>query len=875
MAIAFRSSTTNHTNGATDVTITITKPTGTLDNDILIAVISGYISAAASISAMMNTPSGWTKLTNQDSSNNTTQDVGHTIFWKKASSEGASYTFTSSATVIQGGAVMAFSGASGSSPFNTFSTATSATTSATTPTAPSITGVNGTMLVAIYSPDNSPTLPGTLTSAYADTSPSNISIYGGYVAITTGGATGTYAMTGTAGDWVATTLLLQVGSSRTMPATVALLATNTRTMPATVAVMATKTRTVTATIAVLATSTRTMPSTVSLTNTKTRTIPATAALIATRSRTVPASLALLATNTRSVLATAALFVTVARTITVTAALATTTTNTRTMPTTIALIATATRIVPTTAALMATVTRIMSATVAVIGGGTRTIPASIAFQSTPSRITPATVALALTIPIVGTYTIIIGGVSYASLAGTLSIMSAIGRRSQASFQIKTTISTHFQQYQAVAIYDRFSTLIFSGYVTQPKEQKPGYIGTLIHDIICVDQHYLADKRIIAAPYASQTCGYIVNNIITNYLASEGVTVGQVNAGPTIDATFVYVSAAAALDALATRAGFYWQIDQFKQLYFVPYTAIVNSTVIDGSQIDASSGMTVERGNPNYRNTQYVLGGVAQTTSQTETRKGDGTATAFTFSYPFATAPTITVNGTAKTRGIKGVNTSGYDWYWAKGDPILAQDTAGTKLISTDTLSVTYIGQYSTVVISTDPAQIVIEAALESSTGIVESVTTDSTIQSTTAGFSLAGQLLARYAAIGTVLKFWTKQSGFNQGQAVTVNLPDHALNSVVMLIESVTATDASDGLNIWYQVTAVMGPYDTTWVEFFASLLASQQAANSINIGVSQTIAILAAFTATWPAVGATLNTTVFVCPICGPSTLCGLTTIVC
>jgi len=479
------------------------------------------------------------------------------------------------------------------------------------------------------------------------------------------------------------------------------------------------------------------------------------------------------------------------------------------------------------------------------------------------------------PLTGTYTINVGGSPYIPLAGSLNIMSAIGRRSQASFALRTTTATHVQQYQATAIYDNKGLLIFSGYVSQPKEAKPGYMANLLHDVVCIDQHYLADKRIIVGIYNSQTCGAIVADIVSRYLASEGVTVGQINAGPTINETFNYVTAAIALDTLAARAGFYWQIDQFKQLYFVPYSAIVNPTIIDGSQIDHSKQITVSRGNPNYRNTQYVLGGTAQTASQTETRKGDGTATAFTMGYPFATVPTILVNGTAKTKGIKGVNTSGYDWYWAKGDPILAQDTAGTKLLSTDTLSVTYTGQYATVVIASDVGQITTEAALESTTGIVESVTTDATIQSTADGFALAAQLIARYAATGTILTFWTRQSGFSQGQFVTVNLPAHALNNASMLIESVTATDGSDNLNIWYQITAVMGPYDTTWVAFFATLLASQQAANAINIGVSQQIALLAPFTATWPAWGANLITTVFVCPICGPSTLCANTTIAC
>jgi hypothetical protein len=105
-----------------------------------------------------------------------------------------------------------------------------------------------------------------------------------------------------------------------------------------------------------------------------------------------------------------------------------------------------------------------------------------------------------------------------------------------------------------------------------------------------------------------------------------------------------------------------------------------------------------------------------------------------------------------------------------------------------------------------------------------------------------------------------QSGFAQGQLITVDLPAHDLNSAQMLIESVTATDGVDSLNIWYQVTAVMGPYDNTWVAFFAAILAGQQVTDPINIGVSQIVAVLASFTASVTPT-ASFTVTVTACPL--------------
>src|SRR5258708_6305178 len=290
-----------------------------------------------------------------------------------------------------------------------------------------------------------------------------------------------------------------------------------------------------------------------------------------------------------------------------------------------------------------------------------------------------------------------------VAGTLSINSTIGKRSTASFTVKTDNNTHFQQYQQVWIYDTTNTLIFSGYISQPKETKPGFQPVLEHTITCIDQHFLADKRVVAASYTGKSYGFIVNDIYTNILASEGITIGQIfnstmltdlfpstttypsstlyptgNVGILPTATFMYCTVAQAFDELAKVASaagvpFYWQIDHRKKLWFVPYTSIVNSTVVDGTQIDngtrTGSPPSVIRANPAYGNTQYLLGGVTPTVSQTETRKGDGNTRAWTMGYALASLPTITVNAASKTVGLKG--TSGSAFYWAQGDPIITQ------------------------------------------------------------------------------------------------------------------------------------------------------------------------------------------------------------
>lgn len=477
-----------------------------------------------------------------------------------------------------------------------------------------------------------------------------------------------------------------------------------------------------------------------------------------------------------------------------------------------------------------------------------------------------VRLRLTLP-AHAYTATIGGQAVLIEQGTLLLDNAVGKRSTGSFTVHLqNPTTHFQQYEEVEVFDQNGVLVYSGYITSPVETKPGFQTSLEVAITVCDQHYLADKRVIADSYENQTCGFMVNNIVINILAQEGVTVGRIDAGPVVpSAVFVYCTVAQALDeivkaASASGAPWYWQIDQNKKIWFVSYTAIVNSTVVDGTLVEmVNNPPQVTRANPLYRNTQYLLGGVAQTSSQSKTIKGDGVTSSWPMDYDLALVPTITVNSVTKTLGIKGLDT-GKDFYWAKGDPIIAQDSSATKLISTDTMVVTYTGQYPIVSLVQNGPQITAQATLDSTSGEIDEVEFDTTISDVTSGITKASNLLTRYGVNGTLAQFTTMATGYVQGQLITVNLPWFGLNSAQMLIEEVSLSDQTDGINIWYTIKAVQGPYDTTWVDFFGNLIVSNQLANSINIGVSQSLVILVSLLGSITPT-ALLNPTVHACPV--------------
>ncbi len=366
--------------------------------------------------------------------------------------------------------------------------------------------------------------------------------------------------------------------------------------------------------------------------------------------------------------------------------------------------------------------------------------------------------------------------------------------------------------------------------------------LLTSFTATDQHYLADKRIIANLYRNKTTGFIVQDIVTNILAEEGVTVGQIDAGLTIAiANFGYCTVATALDALVAAASgngipFYWVIDQNQVLWFVPYTAITGPTV-DGTTIDEAGRLSgvvpsVTRANPKYRNTQYAVGGFQENGPWDETRQGDGQTRAFTFSYPLNAAPTtFTLNGTAKSIAIKG--TVGAQYYWAPNDPVIAQDPTQTILVSTDRLHMIYSGQSPAVFNNQHVDQVLYMQQIDGTSGKVEAVITDPTINSFAQGQSVVGQALTRYCTQGALFTWATLQTGYAPGQLVTVNYAPFGFSGTQMLVDEVAFSDQQDGFNLWYTITAVMGPYDTNWTDFFGNIInPGLGIAQSINIGVA-------------------------------------------
>jgi len=443
------------------------------------------------------------------------------------------------------------------------------------------------------------------------------------------------------------------------------------------------------------------------------------------------------------------------------------------------------------------------------------------------------------------------------ADSITVAHELNERSTASFTlIDPTGTTHYQRGDSVLIEYGVET-IFRGFIDTATESRLGSGGTREHRIECVDLHYLADKRLVAAAYTEETAGDIVRDLITDYLADEGIEAGNISDGPSARAiTFNYVTVADAIQRLANRAGFWWRINEESRLEFVDPADVAAGSITDYAEeaidLDESAlagTISVTRQAPAYRNRQWIKGGRDSTDSQVETQLGDGERRAFLVGFPIAKEPTIEVDRGAgyvtETVGAAGIQT-GRQWVYSYASNTVTQDSSETVLSSTDKLKVTYVGLFN-VIARVDDIDLQAErATAEGGSGVVENVFTDRTSESRSAAFQFAAELLAYYGQAVTVVRFVTRDIDYYPGRLVTVTFDEADINAASALVTTVEWFARYDLAHA--VVTLVVGPIEGSWAQWFGAL--SRRVAEMAEAagGEVDVVTTLESFSKTWTAI---------------------------
>ena len=225
---------------------------------------------------------------------------------------------------------------------------------------------------------------------------------------------------------------------------------------------------------------------------------------------------------------------------------------------------------------------------------------------------------------------VGGVQMPLIANSFKMRDRIAERSTADFRIRDDASScplcTAEFGTPVSVFSSVGEVVFEGFVYTVTTRRLAPSGntdppTQVHVVRLMDNHYRADKRLVAASYRDMTSGEIVLALWTATLDAEGVHAAADPGGEVFvgvrhkQVVFNYVPVSTALDRLAESSNYVWSIGHDRTLRFQPRSAIAAPWTLTGSDIQGVP--TLRRHATKYRNRQFVTGSRITTDSQFET------------------------------------------------------------------------------------------------------------------------------------------------------------------------------------------------------------------------------------------------------------------
>lgn len=426
---------------------------------------------------------------------------------------------------------------------------------------------------------------------------------------------------------------------------------------------------------------------------------------------------------------------------------------------------------------------------------------------------------LTAPFESGSKLLISGIDRSGLlqGQTLRIRESTNARSTMSFKLVSAAADYRPTEGEEVAWINDGVLIFKGSI-EDVSWTSGFSAGRFITCNCVNLARALDRRLVARAFENLRTDQIVQQIIDLYLDADGITAGTLDTGPLITkAIFNYVTAAKAMDDICDLTGYTWYVDQYGQLH-VRNRATVAAPwdISDGSK--PVYDVQVKRSRAAYANTQWLRAGQGETDERTESFKGDDERQTFTLKYPAATAPTVTVNGTPKTVGIRALDV-GKDFYWQKGDRQITQDDAATSLSDSDVLAVTYTGFYPLMIKVQNDAEIDARQLIENNSGIYERIDADEAIEDLDLATDKANGLLRKFSEIQEVVTYGTYDFGIRAGQLQNIDLTLEDVDGDYLIAE-VTISWSAERNGYILQARALSGEQLGGWQAFFKRLFQS-------------------------------------------------------
>ena len=329
-----------------------------------------------------------------------------------------------------------------------------------------------------------------------------------------------------------------------------------------------------------------------------------------------------------------------------------------------------------------------------------------------------------------------------------------------------------------------TILFGGYIVNVSINSKIGAGAVMASISCIDYARLLDSNLVHRTYENMTDKQIIESMVAEYCIGFGITTTNVLTGITIEQiSFNYLQPSQCLRKICELTGRNWYIDYSKDLHYFPLATNSAPFNIDSS-CASHTDLKITKDSSQIKNRVYVRGGTKLSDFTTYSEKGDGTKIKFTLpDKPHDVS--ITVNGAAKSIGIKNIDTTGYDWYLNYQEKYIEQDAGGSVLGAGDVLVVTYKYDIPILVAVENQASIIAH-------GQKEFAIFDKSIATTQAARDRATAELTDYANHIVEGSFKTLEPGFRSGQYININLTEYDVNANY-IVQKVTSVSMGGGV----------------------------------------------------------------------------------
>jgi hypothetical protein len=334
-------------------------------------------------------------------------------------------------------------------------------------------------------------------------------------------------------------------------------------------------------------------------------------------------------------------------------------------------------------------------------------------------------------------------------------------------------------------------VFGGEIANftQKQISPG-IYQFVYTVSCTDFTKRLHRKLATKDYTNQKAGDIIKDLIDTYIPE--FSYANVADGPTIDfLSFNYKPIDECIKKIAKITNYEWYVDYTKDInFFLPSTEYAPYTITENPETSGHHNeLIISQNKTQYRNKVYLLGAL-ELSSFDDIQVADGSRVSFNLSYePYNTVSAFVDTGggfVAKTVGIDGVDTSGYDFVVNRSDKVLRNLDLAT-LNNGDILKVTYNRKTKLIVNDSDAASISQIQSIEGGDGIYEFKLEDDTIETLDAGRERVDAELRDHANPIINGRFLTDQRGYKAGQILQINLPSWGYSNKEYNIFSVTTS----------------------------------------------------------------------------------------